>query len=397
MKNKIGLMLAVFMILFVSIGSVNAQPITDTKTYAEVYKASDDTSSFDIPFVRVTSGRMDVNKEINQDGIFIANSVIEVNENLTGNQMIYSTDTVRINASTENTMVFSAGNVIITGEITGSTLIYASTGVTLEEGANVKGNLIVFSPALTINSDVDGNIIGVCTTLNLNKNVKGKVRLEASYANIAEDVTVDSGLFIKTVNKDLKVPASIENATVELRDTSVSTSQKIKTYLKSLLSAIAGDLLVYLLLLILFKKERLSKVAVKLVHGKKTVLFGILATLAMVFSVSLGIALTIFLPQLGLSLIIIGLGTSIVTLLLKNIILIVLVTEMAINRFDDTKVKPNRIMTALVSIIVLEILSTIPILGIIIGFFAFILAIGMIVSLFVKPKKEEKQEIIEAK
>ena len=159
MKNKIGLMLAVFMILFVSIGSVNAQPITDTKTYAEVYKASDDTSSFDIPFVRVTSGRMDVNKEINQDGIFIANSVIEVNENLTGNQMIYSTDTVRINASTENTMVFSAGNVIITGEITGSTLIYASTGVTLEEGANVKGNLIVFSPALTINSDVDGNII----------------------------------------------------------------------------------------------------------------------------------------------------------------------------------------------------------------------------------------------
>ena len=117
----------------------------------------------------------------------------------------------------------------------------------------------------------------------------------------------------------------------------------------------------------------------------------------MVFSVSLGIALTIFLPQLGLSLIIIGLGTSIVTLLLKNIILIVLVTEMAINRFDDTKVKPNRIMTALVSIIVLEILSTIPILGIIIGFFAFILAIGMIVSLFVKPKKEEKQEIIEAK
>ena len=54
-------------------------------------------------------------------------------------------------------------------------------------------------------------------------------------------------------------------------------------------------------------------------------------------------------------------------------------------------------MTALVSIIVLEILSTIPILGIIIGFFAFILAIGMIVSLFVKPKKEEKQEIIEAK
>ena len=397
MKNKIGLMLAVFMILFVSIGSVNAQPITDTKTYAEVYKASDDTSSFDIPFVRVTSGRMDVNKEINQDGIFIANSVIEVNENLTGNQMIYSTDTVRINASTENTMVFSAGNVIITGEITGSTLIYASTGVTLEEGANVKGNLIVFSPTLTINSDVDGNIIGVCTTLNLNKNVKGKVRLEASYANIAEDVTVDSGLFIKTVNKDLKVPASIENATVELRDTSVSTSQKIKTYLKSLLSAIAGDLLVYLLLLILFKKERLSKVAVKLVHGKKTVLFGILATLAMVFSVSLGIALTIFLPQLGLSLIIIGLGTSIVTLLLKNIILIVLVTEMAINRFDDTKVKPNRIMTALVSIIVLEILSTIPILGIIIGFFAFILAIGMIVSLFVKPKKEEKQEIIEAK
>ena len=66
MKNKIGLMLAVFMILFVSIGSVNAQPITDTKTYAEVYKASDDTSSFDIPFVRVTSGRMDVNKEIHQ-------------------------------------------------------------------------------------------------------------------------------------------------------------------------------------------------------------------------------------------------------------------------------------------------------------------------------------------
>ena len=106
--------------------------------------------------------------------------------------------------------------------------------------------------------------------------------------------------------------------------------------------------------------------------------------------------MVLFLTKLGVALIVFGLSFAVIAALLKNAILVIFITEMALDRFDDTKVKPNRILTAIFEIIILEVLETIPFIGVLINAFVFILATGMFVSLLQGPK-EEKHEIIHAK
>ena len=395
-KNKLGLILALIMMLFVCVSQVNADSLADTKRFSDVYKASDDSSEFKFPFVRISNGRMDIDKEINQDGVFFTNSVIEVNSNLKGNQIFYSTDTIRINANIENAVIYTVGNVIITGEVERTTIVYAGTGVIIEDGANVKGNLIVYTPSLTVNSDLDCNIYGTASTFNLNKSVKGAVRVLSNTVNVAEGVTVDGQLYVKTPNKDLTLPEGFENGTIELTGSQESTSTKVKNYFKLLIGAVIGDLVVCLLALLIIKKDKLAKIPTKVTNGRKAILNGIVSLLVMVLSVAFGIAMVLFLTKLGVALIVFGLSFAVIAALLKNAILVIFITEMALDRFDDTKVKPNRILTAIFEIIILEVLETIPFIGVLINAFVFILATGMFVSLLQGPK-EEKHEIIHAK
>ena len=66
---------------------------------------------------------------------------------------------------------------------------------------------------------------------------------------------------------------------------------------------------------------------------------------------------------------------------------------MAIDKYEGREDKPNRIVTAIISFIVLNLLAKIPIVGTIVETFMFIMATGMIISLCVKSNIDEKSKI----
>ena len=386
-KNKLKVILTLFVIFTVALNVVNAASLVDTQKIEDVYKVSQDSSEFKVPFVRIAQGRIEVDKELSQDGVFVSQGGIEVTKPVDGIQVYYSADTIRLNADSEYSVIISGGNVIISGVVEKTTMIYCIGEVTLDETANVKGNLLVYTPVLNIKSKVDGNIVGVANKINLNNEVAGQVRVQAEEVNVSEIGKVNGGFEITTSNPNLKV----DGATIDL--IKEQGNRGAKTFIVTLLNTSIMDIVVYLIILIFVKKERLSAIAKKLDGGKRVLVNGLLSIAGIAMSIVVGIVLVLLLPKLGIASVIFGVAVLIIFALLKNIIVVTLVTEMAIDKYEGREDKPNRIVTAIISFIVLNLLAKIPIVGTIVETFMFIMATGMIISLCVKSNIDEKSKI----
>lgn len=386
-KNRLKVILTLFVIFTVALNVVNAASLVDTQKIEDVYKVSQDSSEFKVPFVRIAQGRIEVDKELSQDGVFVSQGGIEVTKPVDGIQVYYSADTIRLNADSEYSVIISGGNVIISGVVEKTTMIYCIGEVTLDETANVKGNLLVYTPVLNIKSKVDGNIVGVANKINLNNEVAGQVRVQAEEVNVSEIGKVNGGFEITTSNPNLKV----DGATIDL--IKEQGNRGAKTFIVTLLNTSIMDIVVYLIILIFVKKERLSAIAKKLDGGKRVLVNGLLSIAGIAMSIVVGIVLVLLLPKLGIASVIFGVAVLIIFALLKNIIVVTLVTEMAIDKYEGREDKPNRIVTAIISFIVLNLLAKIPIVGTIVETFMFIMATGMIISLCVKSNIDEKSKI----
>ena len=386
-KNRLKVILTLFVIFTVALNVVNASSLVDTQRIEDVYKVSQDSSEFKVPFVRIAQGRIEVDKELSQDGVFVSQGGIEVTKPVDGIQVYYSADTIRLNADSEYSALISGGNVIISGVVEKTTMIYCLGEVTLDETANVKGNLLVYTPVLNINSKVDGNIVGVANKINLNNEVAGQVRVRAEEVNVSEIGKVNGGFEITTSNPNLKV----DGATIDL--IKVQNNGGAKSFIVTLLNTSIIDIVVYLIILILVKKERLSAIAKKLDGGKRVLVNGLLSLVGIAMSIVVGIALVLLLPKLGIASVTFGVAVLIIFALLKNIIVVTLVTEMAIDKYEGRENKPNRIVTAIISFIILNLLSKIPIVGAIVGIFVFIMATGMVISLCVSNNKKDNNEV----
>ena len=387
LKNRLRILLTLIVVFTLSLNIVSAASLIDTQRITDVYKMSDDTSEFKVPFVRIAQGRIEVDKELSQDGVFVSQGGIEVTKPVDGIQVYYSADTIRLNADSEYSVIISGGNVIISGVVEKTTMIYCIGEVTLDETANVKGNLLVYTPVLNIKSKVDGNIVGVANKINLNNEVAGQVRVQAEEVNVSEIGKVNGGFEITTSNPNLKV----DGATIDL--IKEQGNRGAKTFIVTLLNTSIMDIVVYLIILIFVKKERLSAIAKKLDGGKRVLVNGLLSIAGIAMSIVVGIVLVLLLPKLGIASVIFGVAVLIIFALLKNIIVVTLVTEMAIDKYEGREDKPNRIVTAIISFIVLNLLAKIPIVGTIVETFMFIMATGMIISLCVKSNIDEKSKI----
>ena len=387
LKNRLRILLTLIVVFTLSLNIVSAASLIDTQRITDVYKMSDDTSEFKVPFVRIAQGRIEVDKELSQDGVFVSQGGIEVTKPVDGIQVYYSADTIRLNADSEYSALISGGNVIISGVVEKTTMIYCLGEVTLDETANVKGNLLVYTPVLNINSKVDGNIVGVANKINLNNEVAGQVRVRAEEVNVSEIGKVNGGFEITTSNPNLKV----DGATIDL--IKVQNNGGAKSFIVTLLNTSIMDIVVYLIILILVKKERLSVIAKKLDGGKRVLVNGLLSLVGIAMSIVVGIALVLLLPKLGIASVTFGVAALIIFALLKNIIFVTLVTEMAIDKYEGRENKSNRIVTAITSFIILNLLSKIPVVGAIVGIFVFIMATGMVISLCVSNNKKDNNEV----
>ncbi len=399
-KNRIGMILVILMFSILTFNVTFAAEIFDNKSTSEVYKVSEDDSSFDLPFIRVVDNRIEVDKSISQVGLFMSTNSIEVTEPLEGVQVFYGNDTVRLNASTQYPVIFTTGNVVINGEIENTTFIYCNGTITVGEDANIKGNLICYSPKLEINGQIDGNILGNVTTLDINNTIKGKVRMQVQQVNCLEGAVVENEMQFTTTNADLSIPESVGTATIDVIS---GNDMQIGQYFLEILIATIGNIVIFLLLLILVKGERLERVAQNLTNGRKVLKNGISAYIGLIISICFGIVLLALLTKLGVALLIFAIAVMIIFTLLKNVIFGVFIVELVKTRYAKQEIKPNNVLTAIIVFLILELLETIPYVGELIKFIVFIFSLGIIYSLLkrdsekVEVVKEDKQEVIEAK
>lgn len=399
MKNKGVAIIVALVLCVITFNSTFAVEIFDNKTSSEVYKVSEDDSSFDVPFSRIVENRIEVDKSISQMGLFMTTSSIEVSEPLKGIQVFYSNDTIRINSDTEYPIVFSTGNVVINGTIEKTTFIYCNGTITIGENANIKENLICYAPKIEINGVVDGNILGNVNILNINNVVKGKIKMNVVEVNSSENAKVEKGLEINTSNKELTISENVGASTIDIISNEKDTS--VKSYLLEVLTATLGNIVIFLLILIFVKKDRLEKIADKLQNGRMVLKNGIYSYLFLLAMLCFGVVLLVLLTKLGVVFLVFGTAVLTIITILKNVIFGTFITELVSKKYNDAQVKPNNILTAIMTLLILELLETIPYVGEVIKFITFIISLGIIVSLTFKTRfnvtKEDKTEVIEAK
>ena len=399
MKNKGVAIIVALVLCVITFNSTFAVEIFDNKTSSEVYKVSEDDSSFDVPFSRIVENRIEVDKSISQMGLFMTTSSIEVLEPLKGIQVFYSNDTIRINSDTEYPIIFSTGNVVINGTIEKTTFIYCNGTITIGENANIKENLICYAPKIEINGVVDGNILGNVNILNINNVVKGKIKMNVVEVNSSENAKVEKGLEINTSNKELTISENVGASTIDIISNEKDTS--VKSYLLEVLTATLGNIVIFLLILIFVKKDRLEKIADKLQNGRMVLKNGIYSYLFLLAMLCFGVVLLVLLTKLGVVFLVFGTAVLTIITILKNVIFGTFITELVSKKYNDAQVKPNNILTAIMTLLILELLETIPYVGEVIKFITFIISLGIIVSLTFKTRfnvtKEDKTEVIEAK
>lgn len=391
-KNQFFLTILLLALCICSLNTVKAASVFDRKDTTGVYKASDDDSTFDIPFFRVSGERAELDKEISQLGMIISNSTVDVSAILKSSQFILANDTVRVNSQMEDALILCSNNVIINAPID-NVIILAGSGITIGEEGNIKENLIILGSDITINGNIDGNVLGITQNMVLNGTIGGKLSVDVVNAQFGENAKVEKGISITTPNSALEVPENVGEATIDLlKQETKSTGMKIKDYLFNILVVLIRDLVTFFLIVLILKRERIEKIVAKVESKgliKRGILFYIISLLAIIFGLTLALFI---LPQVGISALLLGIAVLVVFTLLKNIIVGTFIANLSTDRFDNIESKPNKTLMAIFTFLIIEILETIPFVGEIIKFIVFIFALGIVASLVIKNKKEDAKE-----
>ena len=392
-KRKIFLSIAILFMLFVTLGTIKAESLSDSKTTQNLYKASEDDTAFDIPFTRIVDGRINIDKEIAQLGMMIANSTVDIDAVMNSPQLIIATDTVRINADMEDVLVIGTNSVVINANVE-NIIIIAGDSVTVSESGNVTENLIAVTQSLKIDGNIDGNVLGSTNSTTVNGTVNGQLRLEAEALEFGENAKVNSKIVVNTTNTNLTVPEEVGESKIDLvTDTvnNISTSQKVKNYIFNIVLALVRDLVAFAIIMLFIKKDRIEKLVAK-VTPNAIVKNGFLTWAVAIGCIIFGFTIGLFmLPQLGWSAVIVGIAIMVIFTLLKNIIVGTFIANLSSKRLDNMAGKPNKILMSVTTFLMLELFETIPLFGTIVKFIVFIFAIGILVSM-ITGKSEDKQK-----
>lgn len=396
LKKKINVILAFVFTLVLVINNVLAVDIYDTKLTENVYKLSEDDSSFSIPFFRLSEQRMELDKSIDQIGLFMTNSTIDVNAEQKGIQMLYTNDTVRINSSMEYAFIFTSGSVVLNSDIEKTVFVYCNGTLTVGEDANIKGNIIAYTPSIVIDGTVEGNLLGYANTVTINDTVNGKIKMDVVDMTFGENAKVAQEIELNTTNAALKIDESIAPSKIDVVEVQ---KESIGDYIVKILKVAITSLAIYLIVLIFAKKERIKQALAK-VDNEKIMKNGLGGYFGLIIMICIGVVLLGLILELGLSAIIFASAVMIILTLLKNVVVGMLIVDLVDKRYKDLEVKPNSIIVAIATFLMLALLENIPYIGGIVSFIVFIISLGVVITLIKKSFKEDKnveQEIIEAK
>lgn len=364
--------------------------IFDIDAQTEAYKFSEKKSPKG-PFIRYVAERVIVDKELSGMGAIISNKTIDVTAPTTGIQVLFASDTVRIDSSMEYALIFSSTNVIVEGEISKDLIVFAGSKLTIGENANVKGDIVYYGTDLEIKGNVEGNVIGSAQNLKLSGNIEKDLRMQLNNIELLDGNKISGDIFFITYNKNLNILDKYPNAQVKVYEQ--------KTSILDFDVIIAGIItsLVFTLLYLLVDKFSKGKLFDKMISKTRSNL--------LFFVISGGLSLMIIVPLVFVLILLNAFGLSaialpalilyiayllVVSLLSTFIIGSFLVKYMSNTKFKDLGIG-SRVLASFVIFMLLFILARVPYIGSYVTILLVMFALGIVTTYIFK--KEKSKEI----
>lgn len=247
------------MILLFSIGicfsTLNAQEneslennntILDIKQKDTVYKFSEEENIV-LPFLRFSTDRVEIDREVSNLGITVANNGIDVNSETKNIQVLISNDTVRIQNSMEYPIILTQGNVIIDSKIDKTVVIFAGQKVTITENAVLNHDLICFANHLEVQGIVKGNVVGSTSNITVSGSIEKDLRMETDQIEVTDSKRVVGNVYLETTKEDLSIADKYPNAKIKRIQKNVTSNiwQILMASIKSALVYTLAYLLIY--------------------------------------------------------------------------------------------------------------------------------------------------------
>lgn len=373
------------------IATVNS--IFDIKGINGEYKTSSDASDIYLPFFRNAVGRIEVDKSIGKIGMLSSSSTIDVNEPLKNIQFLLSSDTIRINANMEYALIWAANDVVINSNIERNAVVFAGGTVTIEENVTVGDDVIIIANSVNIKGILKENAIISSSSVNVSGSIEKDLRCDISSIDISGNDNVKGKVYINTYNKNLDIKDKYKDAIVNIKEVKSAAKTFGNVLLKCAISSLA-----FTLLYLLVKKISKGKVYEKMFNkAKNNTLFVVLSGSIALLAFPAVFIFLILISILGLYMITVPILVIYLAFLIVFVMLSVYVIGSTIFEYINKKyIKAEKLSIELVGIfftfLSLNLFCKIPKVGTYIYMAEIMIAVGIMISYFLKKDKISKEQ-----
>lgn len=403
-EKKYCKIISVLMLLLFSIGiyfsTLNAQEneslenndtILDIKQKDTVYKFSEDENIV-LPFLRFSTDRVEIDREVSNLGITVANNGIDVNSDAKNIQVLISNDTVRIQKPMEYPIILTQGNVIIDSEIDKTVVIFAGQKVTITEKAVLNHDLICFANHLEIQGTVKGNVIGSASNITISGLIEKDLRMETDQIEVADSKRVTGEVYLEITKEDLSIADKYPNAKIKLIQNDVTSN-----IWQILIASIKSALVYTLAYLLIYKITKESLYHNMLKVNSKHIGFSIISGALGVLSVPLVLMIGFLFLLIGLEEITIPLGILYLAFLLTIAIICQFIIGTTTFTYIEEKYLSDltfskRLVSVFFTFLSVILLTNIPKIGIYIEMIYMIIALGIVICYGIKHKEEKESK-----
>ncbi|MDF2866504.1 MAG: hypothetical protein K0R72_1322 [Clostridia bacterium] len=380
--KKIKLCFLTIIIMFISLSSINAVSdlsIFDLGYSENIYKFSED-KDINLPFIRVSGERMEIDKDINKSGFSFARNISVLNR-LTGIQILSSSDSVRVTGNLEYGVIM-APTVIIDGTIDKSVLII-SKNITISKDAIIKEDLLCSTSNIQVIGNVEGSILGTIGKIDVLGNISQDLRANINEITLGENSNINGNIYLISTNENINISAKYPNATINI----IEESNGIDIW-----NIIRTSLIFALIYLLLSNKTSYIKNGLNKVisYWKTTAIFGFGSILLF----PLIVIAIIFLSVIGLGIVTVPFsivygGFMFIAFILSTFIVGSIMCEYISEKYND-KIKGiwDKLILAFCIMLVLNLVTFIPIIGYTLSVAICILSVGVLFTSLFKKIKE---------
>lgn len=367
--------------------------ILDIKAKDNVYRFSEDEKDIYLPYIRYSSDRIIMDKEIAKIGAVFSAKSIEVDSPIQKSQVLIASDSVRLNAKMEQPIIFTGNDVVIDSEITGTAIIFSSNNITITENGKIGEDVICFSNKLIMKGQIDGSLIGFFSEgVDISGTIKKDLRINTSQINISGNENIRGNVLIQTDNENLNIKNNYPNAIIKVLEKETNKFNIVNIVLKGITNCLVFTL-IYVLLCKYLKNNRVGQSLEKI---KKHFVFVIISGVVILIAMPLIFVLIILLIAFGLEILAIPLfifyfGFVLVFSMLSTFV----VGSFSFSYIKEKYLKNNNlgydIIGAFVSFMTLYTLSNLPYISAFVSVLLVMISNGIIFTLIFKKSKEITQ------